>query len=64
MLDYYVRRPITLVLDPEPLIVERDMTVGALTERVSHDKPTALTSGFIITDQVALVMRASAPRST
>src|SRR5581483_11347227 len=49
MRDYYVRRPVSLVLDSNPLIIEADTPISVLAERVSHEKPHALTAGFIIT---------------
>jgi two-component system cell cycle sensor histidine kinase PleC len=49
MRDYYVGRPVSLVLDPEPLIIDADTPIGVLAERISHEKPQALTAGFIIT---------------
>jgi len=51
MRDYYVRRPIALVLDPEPLTIDGDQPVRILAARISHEKPQALTAGFIITRQ-------------
>ena len=48
MRDYYVRRPVSLVLDPEPLVIDADTPVSILAERISHEKPQALTAGFIV----------------
>ncbi|HLG85642.1 MAG TPA: ATP-binding protein [Alphaproteobacteria bacterium] len=49
MRDYYFGRPVSLVLDPEPLVIDADTPISVLTERISHEKPQALTAGFIIT---------------
>ena len=49
MRDYYVRRPLSLVLDADPLVVDCDTPIRLLAERISHDKPEALTTGFVIT---------------
>lgn len=51
MRDYYLRRPVALVLDREPLVAEADTPVRLLAERISHEKPQALTAGFVITRQ-------------
>jgi two-component system cell cycle sensor histidine kinase PleC len=49
MRDYYFGRPVSLVLDPEPLVIDADTPISVLAERMSHEKPQALTAGFIIT---------------
>jgi len=49
MRDFYFRRPITLVLDHEPLIIDAGAPISLLAERMSHEKPEALTAGYIIT---------------
>jgi two-component system cell cycle sensor histidine kinase PleC len=49
MRDFYFRRSITLVLDPEPLIIDAAAPISLLAERISHEKPEALTGGYIIT---------------
>jgi two-component system cell cycle sensor histidine kinase PleC len=38
-----------LLVDRTPLVVDVEATIAELTERVSHDKPSALTAGFVIT---------------
>jgi two-component system cell cycle sensor histidine kinase PleC len=49
MRDFYFRRSITLVLDREPLIIDACAPISLLAERISHEKPEALTAGYIIT---------------
>src|SRR6201996_7738148 len=49
MRDFYFRRSITLVLDREPLIIDAAAPISLLAERMSHEKPEALTAGYIIT---------------
>jgi two-component system cell cycle sensor histidine kinase PleC len=49
MRDFYFRRSITLVLDLEPLIIDAAAPISLLAERMSHEKPEALTAGYIIT---------------
>jgi len=49
MRDFYFRRSITLVLDREPLIIDASAPISLLAERMSHEKPEALTAGYIIT---------------
>ncbi|GIL37884.1 sensor histidine kinase [Roseiterribacter gracilis] len=51
MRDFHMKRPVTLLVDRTPLIVDADATIAELTERVSHDKPSALTAGFVILRQ-------------
>jgi two-component system cell cycle sensor histidine kinase PleC len=49
MRDFYFRRSITLILDHEPLIIDAAAPISLLAERISHEKPEALTTGYIIT---------------
>ncbi len=49
MRDFYFRRSITLVMDREPLIIDAGAPISLLAERMSHEKPEALTAGYIIT---------------
>ncbi len=49
MRDFHMKRPVTLLVDRTPLVVDVEATIAELTERVSHDKPSALTAGFVIT---------------
>jgi methyl-accepting chemotaxis protein len=51
MRDLYEKRPLTLIMDPTPLIVEEDTTIKRLAERITKEKPEALTAGFIISRQ-------------
>ena len=51
MRDLYEKRPVTLIMDPAPLIVEEDTTIKRLAERITKEKPEALTAGFIILRQ-------------
>ena len=51
MNDLYSRRPARLLMDPAPLTVDCGTPLGALSRLIAEQKPTALTDGFIITDQ-------------
>ena len=46
--DVYERRPIALLMDRAPLIVDPDTSLSDLSERIGRDKPSALMSGFIV----------------
>jgi two-component system cell cycle sensor histidine kinase PleC len=46
--DLYERRPITLLMDRAPLIVDPETSIHELSERIGRDKPSALMSGFIV----------------
>ena len=46
--DVYERRPVALLMDLAPLIVDPDTSITDLSERIGRDKPSALMSGFII----------------
>ena len=48
MRDLYENRPVTLIMDHAPLIVEENTTIKALAERITEEKPEALTAGFVI----------------
>ncbi|GGF22203.1 hypothetical protein GCM10011611_30340 [Aliidongia dinghuensis] len=48
--DVYERRPIALLMDRAPLIVDPDTSISELSERIGRDKPSALMSGFIIAE--------------
>jgi two-component system cell cycle sensor histidine kinase PleC len=49
--DVYERRPIALLMDRAPLIVDPETTISDLSERIGRDKPSALMSGFIVADK-------------
>jgi len=49
MRDFYFRRSITLVVDREPLVIDASAPISLLAERMSHEKPEALTAGYVIT---------------
>jgi hypothetical protein len=46
--DLYERRPIALLMDRAPLIVDPETSIHELSERISREKPSALMSGFIV----------------
>ena len=46
--DVYERRPVVLLMDRAPLIVDPDTSISDLSEKIGRDKPSALMSGFII----------------
>ncbi len=48
--ELYSKRPIHLLADPGPLVLDADMTVDEANWRLTHEKPAAVTAGFVITD--------------
>lgn len=51
MNDLYRRRPVRLLMDPDPLTVDWSAPLGQVSRLIAEQKPAALTDGFIITDQ-------------
>jgi len=49
MRDVYAGRPVALIMDKQPLLVDVGMRLDELSERIGVDKPSALTAGFIVT---------------
>lgn len=49
--ELFGRRPCTVMMDPNPLIVERTVTLHELSGLILGMEPYHLTSGFIITDR-------------
>ena len=49
--DVYERRPVALLMDRAPLIVDPETSLSELSERIGRDKPSALMSGFIIAER-------------
>ena len=47
----YEKKPISTLMDPEPLVVERGIAIEELGHLIASDRPSALLRGFIITDQ-------------
>ena len=47
----YGRKPITTLMDPDPLIVDVHQPIDGLNTSVVEDKPSALLKGFIVTEQ-------------
>ncbi|MBB4209972.1 two-component system cell cycle sensor histidine kinase PleC [Rhodothalassium salexigens DSM 2132] len=45
----FERKPITVLMDAQPLIVEADISLDTLNQVLAADRPAALTEGFIIT---------------
>ena len=45
----FERKPITRLMDPEPLIVEADHHVDFLSQLILDERPAALMQGFIVT---------------
>lgn len=45
----YEKRPITLVMDADPLIADAETTLDALSKRIATEKPNALMGGFVVT---------------
>jgi two-component system, cell cycle sensor histidine kinase PleC len=50
MLDLYGHRPVALVMDREPLVVEATMKISDLSILISKVAPNAMINGFIVTD--------------
>jgi signal transduction histidine kinase len=46
--DLYGNRPVSLIMDPVPLVVECDLTVEAVCRELHAVKPGALQTGFIL----------------
>jgi two-component system cell cycle sensor histidine kinase PleC len=47
----YEKKPISTLMDPEPLVVERGIAIEELGHLIASDRPSALLRGFVITDQ-------------
>ncbi|HLN25405.1 MAG TPA: hypothetical protein VK558_15645, partial [Patescibacteria group bacterium] len=50
MADLYNRRAVSLLMEPEPLVVDVADTLDQACERINFEKPEALIEGFIIAD--------------
>lgn len=48
--ELYERRPVTAIMDREPLVVESGLDIGAVSALVADRKPNALRSGFVVVD--------------
>lgn len=46
--DVYERRPVTLIMDPDPLLADADLPVDGVVERILHEKPDAIASGLVV----------------
>ncbi|MBL8834609.1 MAG: histidine kinase [Alphaproteobacteria bacterium] len=46
----YERKPVAVLMDPKPLIVERSLSIEAIQHAIATDRPSALMRGFVITD--------------
>ncbi len=51
MLDLYGRRPVTLIMNEHPLVVDAADSIDRLGERIVSESPGALVDGFVITDR-------------
>jgi len=60
MSDLYGRRPVRLVMDPAPLLVEAGSTLAEAGLRIASEKPAAMAGGFVVTDNGAYLGVASA----
>ena len=47
--ELYSKRPIHLLADPSPLVLDSEVTVDEANSRLTHEKPSAVTAGFVIT---------------
>ena len=48
MADLYGRRPVRLVMDPAPLLVEAASTLAEAGLRIASEKPAAMAGGFVV----------------
>lgn len=48
MRELYERRPVTLIMDSNPLVVEEETSIRTITQRIAEHNPKALTAGFIV----------------
>lgn len=53
MADLYARRPVRLLMDASPLVVEAATPLGVVSQRIAHERPSALVSGFVVVDHGA-----------
>ena len=44
----FERKPITELMDPDPLVVDAETTIDGLGQVIVDDRPSALISGFIV----------------
>jgi two-component system, cell cycle sensor histidine kinase PleC len=51
MAELYAARPVTLLMDATPLIVEADRSLAEVTRLITEEKPSALVTGFVVTRQ-------------
>jgi len=49
MRDVYSGRPVALIMDKRPLMIDAGMRLDELSERIGIGQPSALTAGFIVT---------------
>ncbi|HEV7370854.1 sensor histidine kinase [Arenibaculum sp.] len=49
--DLYDRRPIALLADPVPLVVDARLGLDEVSHRIAHEKPHALATGFVVVDR-------------
>ena len=49
----FARKPISLVMDPRPLLIASDEPLDVLRERIMFERPAALTRGFVVTERQA-----------
>jgi len=47
--DLFEGRPVALLMDPAPLLVDEATDIDLLAEQLIRDKPDALTQGFVVT---------------
>jgi signal transduction histidine kinase len=48
--ELYERRPVTAIMDHDPLVVEANLDIGAISALVADRKPGALRSGFVVVE--------------
>lgn len=46
--ELYSKRPIRLLADPDPLVLDQTTTAEEANARLTHEKPGAVTAGFVI----------------
>lgn len=53
MADLYGRRPVRLLMDPSPLVVEATTPLGEVSQRIATAYPAAMVSGFVVVENGA-----------
>ena len=52
--ELYERKPVAMIMDPDPLVVDVDMSLGDISAAIADSKPSALQNCFLITEDDVL----------